>query len=300
MVCASGTSGFSGSSDFTTSTITCPLPTGLTATSITTTSALLSWTAAAGATSYAIEYRVTGTSGWSYTSSSSTSVTLSGLSPATTYEFEVQSVCSASDSSGYTISTLFTTVSTGTSCPIPAGLFGTSLSPTSELLNWGVASGAVNYNILYRAVSAPSWNTTTSSTNSVTITGLVPATNYEFEVQSVCSSTSLSDTSNYSALVGFITQTGSGVANQSIAENSFTIYPNPVTQSANIMYSLTAGENVTVCIYDMVGREIKEIVTNEPQQAGPHNYDVMISAPGVYFVKLTAGHLSITKKVVKL
>jgi len=97
------------------STSSCPIPTGLTATGITSTSATVSWSAVTGAASYKLQYRPTGTTPWTSTGTTSTSVVLTGLTPATTYDYEVQTICTSSDSSGYTGITNFTTLSTGTS-----------------------------------------------------------------------------------------------------------------------------------------------------------------------------------------
>jgi hypothetical protein len=77
---------------------------------ITTTSALVSWTAVTGAISYYIQYRVSGTGTWSNTTSTTTSVTISGLTPGTLYEVQVQTVCSITSSSLFTGSSVFSTL----------------------------------------------------------------------------------------------------------------------------------------------------------------------------------------------
>ncbi len=163
---------------------TCGTTSGLTATSITTTSALLSWTAVSGAISYNIQYRVVGTSTWTTTTSGTNSITVSSLTAATNYEFQVQTVCT-SGSSAYTASTTFTTLALP--CTVPTSLTTTGITSTSATLSWIAVTGAVSYNIQYRIVGTLTWITTTSGTNSVTISGLTPGSNYEFQVQVVCS-----------------------------------------------------------------------------------------------------------------
>ena len=296
VVCASGTSGFSGSSIFTTLAVTCPLPTGLSASSITMTSAQLNWSAAAGAGSYSISYRPVGTSGWSYTTAAGTSVVVTGLASATSYEFQVQSICSATDSSGYTSSALFTTL--GLSCATPIGLTS-AVTATTATLSWTAVTGAVSYHINYHVSGAPGWSTVTSFTNSVTLTLLPPATHLQFEVQSVCSSVS-SDTSTFSTIADFTTAATTGLPVTSLVENSFVIYPNPVTQDAAISYSLISSSEVSVTVYDLVGHEINKVVAAEPQAAGKHSYIIQIATPGIYFIKLTCGGESTVRKVIKL
>jgi hypothetical protein len=75
-----------------------------------------------------------------------------------------------------------------TSCDIPSGLNATNVTETEATLNWSAVAGAMSYNIKYRAVGSPSWVNTTSSSNSSILTGLFGAVDYEFQVQTICSS----------------------------------------------------------------------------------------------------------------
>lgn len=93
----------------------CGTPTGLGASAITTSSATLGWSAAGGASSYNVRRRAVGTSAWTTSSTSATSTSVSGLTAATQYEFQVQSVC-GSTSGAYSASATFTTASNPTGC----------------------------------------------------------------------------------------------------------------------------------------------------------------------------------------
>ena len=93
----------------------CGTPGSLAAGSITNTGATLSWAAISGATSYNVQYRVSGATAWTTTTSTTTSKALTGLSAATTYQYQVQSVCS-SGSSAYSAASSFTTTG-GTTTP---------------------------------------------------------------------------------------------------------------------------------------------------------------------------------------
>ncbi|MBA3649148.1 MAG: fibronectin type III domain-containing protein [Chitinophagales bacterium] len=110
-VCSGGgTSVFTASTTFTTTgTAPCNAPTGLTTSSITSTSATFSWGAVSGAPSYNVQYRKTGTTTWSTASTSSASYNATGLTTGTTYEWQVQTVCSGGGTSSFTASTTFTT-----------------------------------------------------------------------------------------------------------------------------------------------------------------------------------------------
>ena len=117
-------------------------------------------------------------------------------------------------------------------------------------------------------------------------------------MQSICSAT---DSSGYTASTIFTTLNSSTeIPSASLVGNSFDIYPNPVAQNALITYQLNASENVSISIYNVVGQNIQQVVKNELQSPGTHSCNATISIPGVYFIKLTAGRLSVTKKIVKL
>ncbi len=87
---------------------TCLTPTALTATGITTTTAGLTWTSIAP--NFKIRYRTIGATNWTFVTSNTPSVSLNGLNSASNYEVQVMAICSATDSSAWTSSCLFTTV----------------------------------------------------------------------------------------------------------------------------------------------------------------------------------------------
>jgi len=78
-------------------------------------------------------------------------------------------------------------------------------------------------------------------------------------------------------------------------------YPNPFNPSTTITYSLANDEHVSLKVYDIIGREIAELV-NEDQAAGTYSLDLDASslASGMYFYKITAGNFVSTKKMVLL
>src|SRR5206468_6581962 len=84
--------------------VTCTVPSGLNATSVTSTSATLNWSSAGGATAYNIQYRAVGNATWTSTTSTGTSKQISGLSSSTQYEFQVQSDCGGGNTSSFSAS----------------------------------------------------------------------------------------------------------------------------------------------------------------------------------------------------
>lgn len=205
-VCAV-TGSFSASANFTTlSAISCGTPTGFSNGDITLTTAVINWTAVAGATYYNYRYRQLGTSAWTSGTIGFTTVTLTGLSSGTQFEFQVQAVCVSTPGS-YSNSYIFTTLQEG-GCPVPTGLVATNVTPTTVVLNWSSVFGSNNYNIRWRIQGSSTWQETAISATSFTATNLLPATTYEFQVQANC----VRSYSAYSSSLVVVTASVSGCA----------------------------------------------------------------------------------------
>ncbi|MCA0238067.1 MAG: T9SS type A sorting domain-containing protein [Bacteroidetes bacterium] len=92
---------------------TCAVASGLSATSITQTGATLSWSAASGAVSYNLQYKLSSSATWTtITGITTTSRSLTGLTANSTYNYQVQTVCSGS-SAVYSTAASFTTLASG-------------------------------------------------------------------------------------------------------------------------------------------------------------------------------------------
>jgi hypothetical protein len=86
------------------------------------------------------------------------------------------------------------------------GLFAASYSSTTASLGWAASTGAVSYNVQYRKTGTTIWTTTTTTTNNVNLSGLLPSTVYEYQVQTVCAS----GISSYTTSTNFATIASSG------------------------------------------------------------------------------------------
>ena len=73
----------------------CAAPSGLSATSITLTSATLNWASVTTATSYNVQYKLASATTWTTLTSVPTSIAISGLNASTTYQFKVQAICTS-------------------------------------------------------------------------------------------------------------------------------------------------------------------------------------------------------------
>jgi len=78
-------------------------------------------------------------------------------------------------------------------------------------------------------------------------------------------------------------------------------YPNPFNPSTTLKYELPRSADVTLSVYDMLGREVSMLV-NERKQAGTYivRFDGSGLSSGVYFYRLTAGNFVGTRRGVLL
>ncbi len=209
-------SNFSTTANFTTAagggSGNCNAPSGHNISNLTSTSANLNWTAVSGASQYTVQHKTANSSTWITTGTvTGTSIALSGLSAATTYNWQVKANCS-----GYASGLNFTTNnnSNPTNCNAPSALSTTNLSSSSARLNWGAVSGASSYTVQFKTTAASFWNTAGSTTAlSYNLTNLAPNTNYQWRVKANCSA--------YSVTTQFTTP-GSGGGSTCTAPSNLT------------------------------------------------------------------------------
>ncbi len=75
-------------------------------------------------------------------------------------------------------------------------------------------------------------------------------------------------------------------------------YPNPFNPTTQISYTLGKASNVTLKVYDILGREIATLVSGK-NQPGEHsvNWNAVNVSSGVYFYRIVAGNFVQTKKM---
>ena len=77
-------------------------------------------------------------------------------------------------------------------------------------------------------------------------------------------------------------------------------YPNPFNPKTTILFSLVDVENVSLKIYDVLGREISTLINNEEMESGFYeiDFDATNLNSGIYFYKLTTNNFSEMKKMI--
>ena len=87
---------------------------------------------------------------------------------------------------------------------------------------------------------------------------------------------------------------------QSTSVDNFLLkcYPNPLNSTAHIVYKIPTDGNVSLSIYDITGRKIKDLISGFHQ---PGRYQIKFSSDnfstGIYFVQLRFGHQVLTNKI---
>jgi hypothetical protein len=164
--CASGSSAYTQAQFTTQSIVVCNAPAGLSSSGITSSAATISWSAASGAISYDVDYKLNSSGTWTNGATATTglSVNLFGLTASSLYDWRVRTNC-ASGSSSYTQAQFTTAAASG--C-------GTAFEPnetqaTAAAITAGVANSAAittSTDIDYFKVV-----TTATSNNTFTLAG---------------------------------------------------------------------------------------------------------------------------------
>ena len=76
-------------------------------------------------------------------------------------------------------------------------------------------------------------------------------------------------------------------------------YPNPFRDGTTIMYELPQPTNVRLIVYDLLGREVRQVVAGDKPPGQHREYlDASGLSSGTYFVRLIAGDASSTKQMI--
>ena len=166
-------------------TLPCAVPTGLTASGITSTGATLTWSEPGG--SVGSQYVITTVSGiptGSGTSTTALTYTASGLTPSTTYYVYVRDSCGPGNFSTW-IGTTFTTLAPP--CNPPTGLAVSAITYLSATLSWSEPSGSNGSEYVLTTIpGTPTGSGTRTSTLSHNFTGLTGSTVYYAYVRDSC------------------------------------------------------------------------------------------------------------------
>ncbi len=285
---------------------TCNFPTNIAISSITQTTALLSWNASIPAPGFGFGYdyyiSISATSPTAITSatvsaSGITSLTLNDLVANTTYYLWMRTNCSATSKSAWSAVNSFTTLPVSNSCQaVLAGSIGAnSITTTGANVFWiAPASAPANGYDIYISTTnvAPvgtvntTYYTLAGNIVSLSVNDLANNTTYYVWVRSYCSGTS------QSAWAGGYSFTTGTLASTTFDNNNFVYFPNPVTDNL----TLKLKQNIDkVEISNLLG----QILLDKKFDTNSSEIDFSSYPSGNYLVKVISNNESKIIKIIK-
>ena len=175
----------------------CNAPTSLVVSSLTGTSATVSFTGETSATGFTVT--TSPATAPQTLPASATSVSFSGLLPATTYTVSIISNCAGGATATSPAGTVSFTTTSG--CDAPTSLAATAVTSNSASLSFSPSATATNYTLTVTPAGGPA-ATQTVTGSPVSLSGLTPATAYNVSLVSNCAGglTSAAATTNFTTL----------------------------------------------------------------------------------------------------
>ncbi|MBK6484943.1 MAG: T9SS type A sorting domain-containing protein [Chitinophagaceae bacterium] len=180
-------------------------------------------------------------------------------------------------------------------CNVPGNFTLKNVTATSIKIKWGEVDGANSYKLRYKPAGTGMWTWLSPTGHTKTIEGLSAATEYVFQIKSVCG-LDPKITSDWSAKHYFTTaefKLAAGLANPTVA-----VFPNPTTGSAVISFFLFEDAPTTVVLYDLVGRKLQTILD---QNLAAGNQEIVFQrgqlSSGLYLLEVKLGEQVEVKKL---
>lgn len=162
------------------------------------TSATINWKSPEGATTFLFRFKASAATTWTQQEITATSYTVTGLTPNTDYQFQVQSICYGNPGSFSNAITFRTPIAV--SCGIPQTLSVTNIAFNGASIKWNKVPDAVQYKFQLKRASSTAWTTYALNSNSCVL-NLSASTKYDVRVAALCGS----NLSDYSSTVSFTT-----------------------------------------------------------------------------------------------
>ena len=190
--------------------------------------------------------------------------------------------------------------------PVELTSFTASANGTVVTLNWKTAAEINNYGFEIERRTVNGEQLTVNSWQKI---GFVKGTGTSNTPKTYSYSDATGFTGSYVYRLKQIDQDGSFKYSQSVevsisAPEQFALaqnYPNPFNPTTNISFTLPSKGFVSLKVFDMLGREVATIVSEE-MSAGSYSkqWNAANISSGIYFYRLQAGSFTETKKLVLL
>ena|GEM_PF-2869395 len=224
--------------------VSCVMPNMTASGSITANSAVASWNPLVNADSFQVRYNITGSTSytWVKIAGSLHSYSFSGLSSNTGYTWIVCGIC-AGVSTSYSASNAFTTLSSSCGTPASGTFTHGAVTATTAVPGWVAVTGAVSYNMRYAIRYSGNWITASTTSTSKSITGLIPSTWYEFQVQTVCSNgtSAWSGSGIFQTTASTLTLTRGPYLQLSTTTSIYVRWRTDIASDSKVVYGTTLG-----------------------------------------------------------
>ncbi len=260
----------------------CPDPTNLASTS-SCTEVVLSWTSATGTIASWVEY---GPSGYTYGSgtliaNAANPLTISGLAPATAYDFYIVDSCSAGVSAPKLIS-----ASTTTNLPTNASFTwvqgSTGLSSADMSFDASATTNALTY----------AWDFGDASPSG---SGVSPTHTYNANGTYIVT-LSVTGPCNNDVFVDTVLIYGISV-DESVLGKSLNIYPNPSNGAFRVEFTADGAENVNVSVLTLLGQEVYASKLLGESGSYQEEIDLSSQAAGVYILQISTDSQVVSKRI---
>jgi hypothetical protein len=241
-----------------------------------------------GSMNYEVQYKQTGGGSWTTASMNNTYLELSSLTPNTSYTWKVRVQCGGTWTT-YSPEKIFITPATGTACTSPSVLSTELITANKATLVWNSIPGAVQYQVQWKPVSGATWTTVNTTSTQTLLTGLLPATAYQWKVKTQCAA-------GWKDFTDVITFTTVSMREGEVADDQSEVVqltPNPVSDEVTCtVYG--NGKPGIVKLVNMQGQSVlQEII---PAQEGNYYFNWSVSGlpDGFYIVSVQWSDGSVT------
>jgi len=327
--CSGGGTSTYSTSQFTTSaaTTTCNAPTNPSVSSVTSGSATLAWTAASGANSYDVQYKATNGGSWTTVNSTSTSVTISGLTASTSYDWQVRTNCS-SGSSTYLSGPQFTTTaascdvyepnnSLSTAAQIGTGSISAQINTVTDVDYYAFSTSGSQKNLQVTLTNLPanydltlydnngkqlmSSTNTNNADETVFYNSKKPGT-YYVKVAGH-SGTEFSSTVCYSLTVNISSGTytltiATSTLNKNLFNPGLKVYPVPASNTVTVSFDAVTTTGASITFINELGQQVMMKKLQAHPGTNINTLDVSALQQGIYTVKVNSGTDIQTSKLI--
>ncbi|MFC1732459.1 C25 family cysteine peptidase [candidate division KSB1 bacterium] len=91
-----------------------------------------------------------------------------------------------------------------------------------------------------------------------------------------------------------------GIEGYDSPETFFSIYPNPVKESAIVQYAITSASFVNISIYNSIGQQVKKVFEKDHMLPGVYSLEINVAdlESGLFYVRLDTGKGSKVEKLI--